>query len=593
MSIIKKAFRYLRNPYVVTVALIAVGAALRIWPLDILETRVAWLTYYPTVMVAAVYGGFLAGLAGALLASLIVVFLWPVFVAQPFIQTFADWLGLAVFCLNCALISYIAELMRRARTKARRAQEEAEAANKAKSIFLANMSHELRTPLNAILGFSRILSNAGDISSEQKANLRIITRSGEHLLNLINNILDISKIESGKIVLEEAETDLHYLLKDCHSSMNCLAIEKGLDLIIERSLDVPRFITVDQVKLRQVLINLIGNALKFTERGRVIIRATVVQQEIAQRICLRFEVDDTGPGIRMEDREKMFLPFVQVGGQNSKESGTGLGLTISKQNIELMGGRIGVDSEFGKGSLFYFEIPAMLPAVAGTSIVPQDRRVTGLADGQPHFRLLIVEDQPDSRLLLRKLLEPLAFHLREAVNGQEAVNVFHEWHPDLIWMDIRMPVMDGMEATRIIKRTEFGAHTKIIALTAHALSEERLEILAAGCDDFIRKPYRETEIFQALAKHLGVKFMYAGEQAAVSEHFSGQDLAELSCLHPALIRDLTKAVESLDGQFCHTVIGQIGDRSPGLSEHLHRMVENMQYQELLSTLDKLNKKVDA
>lgn len=591
---ITKAFKYLKNPYLVAVAVVAVAAALRIWPLGILETRMAWLTYYPAVMVAAVYGGFLAGLAGAFLACLVVIFLWPAFVAEPFTQTFADWLGMAVFFINGILICFIAESMRRAQARAKRAKEEAEAANKAKSVFLANMSHELRTPLNAILGFSRILNNARDATREQKASLNIITRSGEHLLNLINNILDIAKIESGKIVLEETDTDLHSLLQEVHSLMTSRAAEKEMSLNFEHSPEVPRFITVDSGKLRQVLINLVGNAIKHTESGRVILRATVAKNETNKRVRLRFEVEDTGRGIRTEDREKVFLPFVQVGDQPSKEAGTGLGLTISRENVHLMGGEIGVTGEFGKGSLFYFEIPVTLPAEAAITVAPQQRGITGLAHGQPRYRLLIAEDQPDSRLLLHKLLEPLGCELREAVNGQEAVKAFEEWHPDLIWMDIRMPVMDGMEATKRIRRNESTGHTKIIALTAHALSEERSEILAAGCDDFIRKPYQESDIFQALAKHLGAQFSYAEDMAPVSEHSGGQELSKaMSHLPAALIRSMATAVEQLDEQACRAVIlqiSQISEMAPDLGQRLQRMVEKMEYKELLSALDDLAQK---
>jgi len=228
----------------------------------------------------------------------------------------------------------------------------------------------------------------------------------------------------------------------------------------------------------------------------------------AQIVQVRFEVEDSGPGIKQEDADRIFLPFVQVGDHAPAQAGTGLGLAICKQYVELMGGQIGVTSKPGKGSVFHFIIPVtVLPSVAEPE-EPKHGRIVGLAEGQPAYRLLIAEDQQDNRLLLRRLLSPLGFELREASNGQEAVTIFEQWHPHLIWMDIRMPVMDGLEAVRRIRTTKTGADTKIIALTAHALEEERGPIMAAGCDDLVRKPFREQELFDALARHLGLKFIY-------------------------------------------------------------------------------------
>ncbi|MDX9971589.1 MAG: ATP-binding protein, partial [FCB group bacterium] len=428
------------------------------------------------------------------------------------------------------------------------AKEAAESANLSKTVFLANMSHELRTPLNAVLGFSQLMKNAPDATAEQRKNLEIITRSGEHLLNLINNILDISKIESGHVLLEETSTALHQLVEELRSLMYVRATEKGLSFTVEQSPDLPRNATVDAGKLRQVLINLIGNAIKYTETGGVILHAGVAQWEPPQFARLRFEVKDSGRGIRVEDMERIFHPFEQLANQPVSEAGTGLGLTICKQYVELMGGQLGVTSEPGAGSVFHFEIPvAVLPAEE-TLAEPHRGRAIGLEEGQPRYRLLIAEDQPDNRLLLYKLLEPLGFDLREATNGQEALEIFEQWHPDLIWMDVRMPVMDGSEATRRIKLTEAGARTKIIALTAHALEEERREILASGCDDFVRKPYRDSEIFDALANHLGIRFQYAVESPATAETKTSElNVEQLRKLPRDITDRLSKAVELLDG----------------------------------------------
>jgi signal transduction histidine kinase/DNA-binding response OmpR family regulator len=471
------------------------------------------------------------------------------------------------------------------------AKEKAETANRAKSVFLANMSHELRTPLNAVLGFAQLMRVAPDVSLQQVESLDIITRSGEHLLNLINNILDISKIESGHVLLEESVTDLRQILQEMRSLMYVKAKEKELDFTTEEAANLPRNVTVDAGKLRQVLINLIGNAIKYTKAGGVILKAKVVASESLNSVRIRFEVSDSGIGIRVEDRERLFKPFSQLADQPKAAAGTGLGLAICKQYVELMGGQLGVSSKPSTGSVFYFEIPVTVLPTEEALAKPNHGRVIRIEEGQPRYRLLIVEDQPENRLLLFKLLEPLGFDLKEATNGKEAVEIFGQWHPHLIWMDIRMPVMDGREATRCIKLTEAGTNTKIIALTAHALEDERREILASGCDDFIRKPYRDSEIFDALAKHLDIRFRYDDENPPTSEpQTSKMNADQFHSLPHEITHELSKAVELLNRPRMLEVIGRIDEIDHELAEHLRRMVKNLQYKELLKVLDNLPEK---
>jgi signal transduction histidine kinase/CheY-like chemotaxis protein len=460
------------------------------------------------------------------------------------------------------------------------AQLTAEAANRAKSVFLANMSHELRTPLNAVLGFSQVMKTAENLTAEQRENLEIITRSGEHLLTLINNVLEISKIESGRVELEEAPVDLNQLLTEINALMYLPAHEKGLAFRLEASSDLPQHVIVDGSKLRQVVLNLVGNAIKYTEQGGVTLRALVCRQETAGQVRAKFEVADTGPGIEAAERERIFTSFVQLGNQPPASSGTGLGLAISKQYAELMGGEIGVDARPGRGSVFFVEIPVKVLSPEAMPAPQSCGRVTGLADGRPRHRLLIVEDQPDSRLLLRKLLEPIGFDVREAVDGREAVALFEAWRPHLVWMDIRMPVMDGLEATRRIKASDSGADAKIVAVTAHALEEERAEIMAAGCDDFIRKPYRDDEIFAALKKHLGVRFFYE-EGASPADGRPPMNAADLADLPAAMLKDLERAIVRIDIGAVNRAVEGLRTHHPSQADALGEFARDLQFGRML------------
>jgi PAS domain S-box-containing protein len=464
------------------------------------------------------------------------------------------------------------------------ARNAAEAANRAKSIFLANMSHELRTPLNAILGFSELMRNDEKLRPEQRDNLDIIKRSGAHLLTLINDVLEMAKIEAGRTQLNNAPFDLGLMVREVVDMMELRARGKGLSLLLDQSSDFPRHINGDGARLRQILINLIGNAVKFTQQGGVTLRLGTKQHAMPHLII---EVEDSGPGISAEDQQRLFQPFVQLGNRSIDNIGTGLGLSITRQFVQLMGGRISVESSHGKGSLFRVELP--LSEVQDTDIIPSQRTekgdIVGLALGQPLYRILIVEDQLENQMLLSKLMRRIGFEVKVAEDGKQGVQMFQSWQPHLIWMDRRMPVMDGIEAARRIRELPGGKEVKIVAVTASAFMEQRDEMLVAGMDDFIRKPYRFNEIYDCLTKQLGVQYTYADAQAAeeVSEVALTADM--LTVLPQELRCELNAAVETLDSERISAVIEQVASFDVKLHKTLLHLAENFDYPAILKALE--------
>jgi PAS domain S-box-containing protein len=464
------------------------------------------------------------------------------------------------------------------------ARNAAEAANKAKSVFLASMSHELRTPLNAILGFSNMLRQQSALTPEQRGNLDIINRSGEHLLTLINDVLEMAKIEAGRVQVESAPFDLGNLVRDVADMMHVRAQEKGLQLLIDQSSDFPRYIRGDEARLRQVLINLVGNAVKFTQHGGITVRLGMKPQSDPQRLLI--EVEDSGVGIAAEDQRRIFEPFVQLG-ESALQKGTGLGLTITRQFVGLMGGAVEVESTPGQGAVFRVELPLNRVAASEISRVESavQGEVVGLAPGQPEVRVLIVEDQQENQLLLSALMQRVGIQYRVAENGEQALQLFQSWQPQLVWMDRRMPVMDGMEATRQIRRLPGGDAVKIIAVTASVFIEQREEMLKVGMDGFVRKPYRFEEIYDCLARQLGVKYVYAEENPAVVGVEEIALTPEMVAILPERMRaELRDALESLEAERIATVMAQVSSLDASLGQVLQHLADNYNYPAILGAL---------
>ncbi|HBE17530.1 MAG TPA: hybrid sensor histidine kinase/response regulator [Cyanobacteria bacterium UBA11149] len=518
----------------------------------------------------------------------------------------------------------------------RKAEKTAEAASKAKSDFVANMSHELRTPLNAILGFTQLMNRDKHLRDEQQEYLEIINRSGEYLLGLIDDVLELSKIESGRFSLNLNSFDFYRFLDSIEEMFQMKAEQKGLYLMILVSSAVPQYIKTDQQKLRGCLINLIGNAIKFTQSGGVVLQVRLGNGEWQSRYqnreeerqereneeyrenrqdekeklsssshSLIFEVKDTGSGIAPDEINTIFQAFAQTETGRNSEEGAGLGLAITQKFVLMMGGEITVSSTVGKGTTFKFNIKLESGDKSGI-IAKARQRAIGLQPNQERYRILVVDDTRENRLLLIKLLQPIGFEVIEAENGEEAINKWLAFQPHLIWMDTRMPIMNGIETTQAIRSREEKLkksstsdfplstsslpHTIIIALSASAFEERRGEVLAAGCDDFVRKPFTEEVIFDKIGQYLGVRYIYEDlpESSKVHRSFnsSGEQsdsflLEKMAIMPSNWLQELEYAAKNLDEDLVIQLIEKIPETNLALAEALRDLNYNFRLDVIL------------
>ena len=463
------------------------------------------------------------------------------------------------------------------------AKDAAEAASRAKSVFLANMSHELRTPLNAILGFSNLLGEES-VTAKQREDLDIISRSGEHLLHLIDDVIDMAKIETGRKVLEIVPCHLGSLARDVLDMIRAQAEKKGLELRLVSSPEFPRNVRIDASNLSQVLINLLGNAVKYTQKGTVTLRVNATPADETRHLLLTFDVEDTGAGIPEQDRERIFEVFVQ-GSHPATQKGSGLGLAIARQLVELMGGTIQLDSTLGEGSRFRVELPAELAQEAEV-IAPRvdSGRVIGLEPGQPEYRVLVVDDEKGNSMVLERILESAGFLVQVAPDGAQGVEAFQTWRPHFIWMDVRMPVMDGMEAAKRIRGLEGGRDVKIVAVTASVFADQRSEVLAAGMDDLIRKPYRPGEVFDCMARHLGVRYRRRENAPALRGEVAALRREDVAALPEELRNELANALISLDRERIAQVIQRASQQSAPLGALLAHYADRFAYTQMLDAV---------
>ena len=477
---------------------------------------------------------------------------------------------------------HLEEIIKERTAEVESARKIAEAASQSKSSFLANMSHELRTPMNAILGFSGLMMQDDALSERQREYMDIISRSGKHLLTLINDVLDMSKIEAGQITLDKQAFDLLAMTQDISNMMRGRIAEKGLQFLVDQPVDLPRHIFGDEAKLRQILLNLLSNACKFTQRGGITLRIGVLAKHEYPKLLI--EVQDTGIGICMANQSRIFEAFYQVG-MAATERGTGLGLAISRQFVELMGGSIHVESIPGQGSTFRLELP--LETAEGVVTPYFYNEDSGdailLEPGQTSKRILIVEDQRENALLLQTLMEKAGFEVRMAENGAMGVEMFQQFKPHLIWMDRRMPVMDGIEATRIIRSMEGGQEVKVVAVTASVFKEQRGELLSAGMDDIINKPFRAGELFDCMEEQLGIHFIrQVTDNPPPLAVIRAEALAKL----PAELQvKLGDALLDLNTARIDEIVGKINDLEPELGGILHNLAKSYQYTTMIQALE--------
>jgi len=413
-----------------------------------------------------------------------------------------------------------------------RAKVAAENANRMKSEFLANMSHELRTPLNAVLGFTQLLIGDETLSDTHKEKIRIISRSGEHLLGLINDILDISKIEAGKAELNTSVCNIHQFLEEVYEMFTMRCENKGLNLDMEILDTLPKHVELDTGKLRQIIINLVGNAVKFTNEGGITILAGV------ENNMIKIEIADTGRGIATEDMERIVDPFVQTAA-TVNEGGTGLGLAISSRYIRMMGGDLSIQSEPGKGSVFSFTI-ALNTAKAPAEQSEQPTQILSVSDGKSPL-ILIVDDKEHNRTILRQMLEKSGFTVEEAADGEEAVRMNREIKPELIFMDIRMPVMDGYEAVAQIRKEKNTPAPVIFALTASAFKQDEQKILQSGFDGYLAKPFKIATLYRLIEQKSSIAF-------------TGAENNEESLGNTTHTPDYGKASTIFTREVCHAIL---------------------------------------
>lgn len=464
------------------------------------------------------------------------------------------------------------------------ARAEAERANNARTNFFSGMSHEIRTPLNAILGYSQILMHDKSLSDESLREIETINASGEHLLGLINQVLEMSKIESGKTEASIEPCSVTAVLGELKNMFAMSASKKGIEFSVDIPDNLPPSILTDESKLKQILINLIGNAIKFTEAGSVKVEVALIA-EAPDR--LSFKVSDTGDGIAPEDIQKIFRPFEQSDAGRSK-GGTGLGLPISQKYCQLLGGELEIQSELGAGTSFSFSIDAP-PHVAEGAAAESETRIDGILKGTAP-RILVVDDRETNRDILVKLLAPLGFPTAQAADGTEALKLIDSWNPGIILLDLVMPGISGKDLIRIIRTDPAKDRIRIIVITASVLDNESDNVLKIGADAFIRKPFREKVVLEAIGKLADLEYRYADADEAPGYRQDEETALEarFAALPRTLSSTLSDAIKAGDLEEVKTLADSVVEVDAALADGIRKMAENFQIKRLMDMANSIS-----